>query len=167
MKSIALKEAVNLWQMSTPLEDQHVSESMLEELLQGKSKDSVFDHLALCNYCRQRVWALQASSAIPSEADDYVLPLAANVGIPHEATWVTADEKYRIEFRRMVADETQRAVLIVRVQPPFDFTGKTIVVRDANQRTLLRGRISEDGKVAAIVDEIDRLVLKKLTITED
>jgi hypothetical protein len=167
MTSIVLKEAVELWQMTTPLEGQHLSESVLDELIEGKSNDAVFDHLALCNWCRQRVWALQESSAMPSEADDYVLPLAANVGIPHEATWITADEKYKIEFRRMVADETQRAVLIVRVQPPFDFAGKTIVIRDANQRTLLRGRISEDGKVAAIVDEIDHLVLKKLTITED
>lgn len=167
MKSIALKKALKLWQMNKPLEGDHLSEKDLRGLMEGRSNDAVFAHLSLCNWCRQKLWKLQDSSDVQCDAEDYVVTLAANDGIPQEAVWTTADEKYRIEFRRIVSDQTQRAALIVRVQPPFNFSGKTITVRDANHRMILRGKISEEGKIAAIVDDIDNLVLKKLTITED
>lgn len=167
MKSIPLKKALKLWQMTTPLQEDHLSESVLEGLLEGKSNDAAFTHLSLCNFCSQRLWKMQDAALTHGQADDYVVPLAAHVGIPQEATWVTADEKYKIEFRRIVSDKAQRAVLVVRVQPPYDFTGKTIVVRDANQKMLLRGRIGEDGKAAGIVEDIESLVLRKLTIAED
>lgn len=166
-KSMSLKKALKLWQVTTPLAEAHLSESVLDGLLEGKSDDAAFAHLSLCNWCSQRLWKMQDAALTHGQADDYVIPLAAQVGIPQEATWVTADEKYRIEFRRIVSDKAQRAVLVVRVQPPYNFTGKTIVVRDANQRTLLRGQIGEDGKTAGIVEDIESLVLKKLTISED
>jgi hypothetical protein len=167
MKTIPFKKALKLWQATTTLQEDHLSESVLDGLLEGKSDDAVFAHLSLCNWCSQRLWKMQDSTLTHGQADDYVITLAAQVGIPQEATWVTADEKYKIEFRRIVSDKAERAVLVVRVQPPYDFTGKTIVVRDASERTILRGQIGEDGKTAGVVEDIESLVLKMITIIED
>ncbi|MBF0528108.1 MAG: hypothetical protein HQK55_02310 [Deltaproteobacteria bacterium] len=167
MKDMTLKKALKLWEMNTPIVNEHLTATDLKCVREGKGRDDFFAHLAVCNRCRQMLWDLQDLSIVQHEADDYVIPLAAADGIPQEATWITADEKYRIEIRRILADTTQRAALIVRAQRPFNFVGKTITVRDASQRIILQGRISEEGKVAAIVDDIGSLVLKKITITED
>jgi hypothetical protein len=169
MNNIALKDTLKLWQMKTPLEGDHLSDSTLDGLLKGQSSDAVFEHLSRCNGCRQKLWKRQQAADVVSHkaADDYVYPLAANVGIPQEAVWITADEKYRIEFRRIISDTANRAVLVLKVQPPFDFSGRMIVVRDANDKLLLRGQISRDGRVATIVEDIDSLNLKRCIITEE
>ena len=169
MKNIALKETLKLWQMKTLLKDEHLPESALGGLLKGQTSDAVFEHLSRCNGCRQRLWKIQQAAVVVTHkaADDYVYPLAANVGIPQEAVWITADEKYKVEFRRILSDTAKRAVLVLKVQPPFNFSGRTIVVRDANNKMLLRGQISSDGKVATIVEDIDSLNLKRCIITEE
>jgi nitrogen regulatory protein PII-like uncharacterized protein len=166
MKSMALRKTLKLWQMRAPLEGDHLTDAMLEGIMRREASQEAFAHLSSCNLCRQRLWKLKELGNSVNQYDDYVLPLAANIGIPHEAVWISADEKYKIEFRRMVSDRAQRAVLIVRVLPPNDFTGRTIMVRDANDRTLLRGQVNKEGKVAAIIEDVENLVLKKLTITE-
>ncbi len=166
MKSMTLQKALKLWQMKTPLEDAHLEDSVLEALMEGEGDPDVFTHLSLCNVCRRELWTLLESRASDNQVDDYVLPLAASVGIPQEASWITVDEKFKIEFRRMVSDEAQRAVLIVRVEPPYDFTGRKITVRDASDRILLSGLVDREGKIAAIIYDVENLVLKELSITE-
>lgn len=170
MKNIALKDALKMWQMKATLTDEHLPERHIDALLlEGLGSDAIFDHLSRCNGCRQRLWDRQqtASALSRKAADDYVLPLAANVGIPQEAIWITADEKYKIEFRRILSDMPTRAVIMIKVLPPFNFTGKTIFVRDANRKIMLHGQIGSDGKVAAIVDDIDSLDFKRCVITEE
>ena len=172
MKRMPLKEALELWQMKTPLDGEHLEDSALRGMIRGHSDDSIFSHLATCNFCRQRLWRLQAATPLSekyaeaADMEDFVLPLAASEGLPQQAVWMTADEKYKIEFRRILSDKAQRAVLIVRVQPPFNFAGRTIVVRDAGGGMLLHGQVGRDGKVVAILEDIDSLVLKKITVSE-
>jgi hypothetical protein len=168
MKNIAFKETLKLWQMKTLLKDDHLPESTLKGLLKGQTSDAIFEHLSLCNGCRQKLWQIQQEDDDTYRyADDYVYPLAASVGIPQEAVWITADGKYKIEFRRILDDKAKRAVLILKVQPPFDFSGRTISVQDANHRTLLRGQIGSDGKIASIVEDIDSLDMKQFIISEE
>jgi hypothetical protein len=166
VKSINLNEALKLWQMRAPLEDEnHLSEIALEAVAKGQGDDAVFNHLSLCNWCRQRMWELQESRKSVCEADDYVVLLAANTGIPETATWVTADKKYKIEFNRMVSDPT-KGVIALYVQPPFNFAGQRICVKDASGRELLCGEISEEGELTDILDDIDNLDLRKITISK-
>lgn len=166
MNKITLKESLTLWQMKTPLKkNEHLSMAVLKGVLREGSHDSAFEHLSLCPWCRQRLWRIQESMDASNEAEDYVLPLAADAGLPQEATWITEDQKYKIEFRRILSDKAQRAVLIVRVQPPFNLAGKAIVVKDGNDRQLLCGQIGKDGEIAAIIENLDNLSLKKINIS--
>jgi hypothetical protein len=164
MIMLHLEEILKLWQQQTPLEDvTHLRRHELQGLAQSGDDDQVFAHLALCTWCRQRLWRLQSS--IAHDVFDYVEPLAADVGIPQEVTWITKDGRYRIELRRLVGTD-HKAVLIVKVKSSLDFEGKTLVVEDAHGREILRGAVDSEGLVASEIEDIRAISFQEFIVTE-
>jgi hypothetical protein len=160
MAMLNLVDTVKLWQQHTPLEDtRHLSWGALRSLAGRQADDLVFAHLALCTRCRQRLWRFQELPV------SHVETLAADAGIPQEATWTTADGKYVIEFRRLL-DSEHGGVLVVRARAARDLEGTTLVVEDAHGRELLRGTVDRDGMVAAAIEDIHAISFAEFVITE-
>lgn len=167
MRKISLSKALKLWQMTTYHDSEHLTEKAFQRFMAGNRTNDVLMHLALCNMCRKKLYVLQDQALKGSEAADYALPLAASVGVPEEATWTTLDKKYRIKFYKVASQEANQALLIVSVLPPFNFAGKNIVVRDANRRVLLSGKIDDDGELGGLVGDAASLDLKKISLNEE
>ncbi len=165
-----LEDTMHLWQQQTLFTDvQHLRRRDLRELADRDEDDPVFDHLALCTRCRQRLWRLQHVEG--TESFDRLVLHAADVGSPQDAlpqgaSWETLDRKYKIELRPVVGNP-HRAILIVNVKSSHHFEGKTLVVEDAYGRELLRGTIDSDGLVAAAIEDIRTIALEELVISEE
>ncbi|MCP4350139.1 MAG: hypothetical protein GY795_32080 [Desulfobacterales bacterium] len=167
MKKIALSDAFRLWELATPTgENEHLKETDFISILEGRENNVIYNHLALCKICRQRLWEFQKTSGSLQTADDYVLPLAASSGNPAETSWITSDKKYQIELLKILSKGIEGSVLQVRVLQPFDFEGKSIAVMDENGRELLRGKIGADGELATIIEDVGNVNLNRIEIKE-
>lgn len=161
---LQIEGVLDLWQQQASLEEtRHLLWGELRRLADAGEHDWEFAHLALCPWCRQRLWRFQQARS--HGGVDYVQPWAAATNTPQEPTWTTQDGKYKIELRKIVGTP-HRAVLIVQTQTSLDPAGKTLLVEDAHGRELLRGVVNSDGLVASEIDDLRAISLQELVVIE-